>query len=195
VTSHGTAGGELSPVVTAIHVAPASRLPMRAVESVRVEAGLGIVGDRYHGTKHRHVTVQSQTALDAATEDLGSPVEPGGTRRNVTISHGDVPTTPGERLRIGDVDLEVVRVAAPCKLLDDVIGTGARSALRGRAGSVCRALSSGSIAVGDPMCLAPQAAPPAVDSAEHGYSRVVPGLDDVEVSDGDVVIPALIPRR
>jgi hypothetical protein len=86
VTSHKIAGGELSPVVTAIHVASASRLPMRAVESVRVEAGLGIVGDRYYGTKHRHVTVQSQTALDAATEDLGSPVEPGGTRRNITIT-------------------------------------------------------------------------------------------------------------
>ena len=84
-------------MVTAIHIAPASRLPMRAVESVQVEAGLGIVGDRYHGTKHRHVTVQSQTALDAATEDLGSPVEPGGTRRNITISHGDVPTTPRRR--------------------------------------------------------------------------------------------------
>ncbi len=194
MTSHEITGGEQPPVVTAIHIAPASRLPMRAVESVRVEAGLGIVGDRYHGSKHRHVTVQSQAALDAATEDLGSPVEPGGTRRNITISHVDVPTTPGERLRIGDVDLEVVRVAAPCKLLDDVIGTGARTALRRRAGSVCRALSSGRIAVGDPVRLALRAWAPAVDSAEHVYSRAVHGFDDVEVSDGDVVAPALIPR-
>jgi MOSC domain-containing protein YiiM len=194
VRGHETAGGEQSPVVTAIHVAPASRLPMRAVESVRVEAGLGMIGDRYHGTKHRHVTVQSQTALDAATEDLGGPVEPGGTRRNITISHGDVPTTPGERLRIGDVDLEVVRAAAPCKLLDDVIGTGARTALHRRAGSVFRALSSGSIAVGDPVRLAPWSGAPAVNSAEHAYSRIVHGFDDLEVSDGDVVAPALIPR-
>jgi hypothetical protein len=80
VTGHETPGGEQSPAVTAIHIAPARRIPMRAVECAQVEAGLGIVGDRYHGTKHRHVTVQSQTALDAATEDLGSPVEPGGTR-------------------------------------------------------------------------------------------------------------------
>jgi len=161
VTSHETTGDAQSPVVTAIHIAPASRFPMRAVESVRVEAGLGIVGDRYHGSKHRHITVQSQVALDAAAGELGSPVEPGGTRRNITISHVDVPTTPGERLRIGDVDLEVVRVAAPCKLLDDVIGTGARTALRRRAGSVCRALSSGTIAVGDPVRLAIRARAPA----------------------------------
>jgi MOSC domain-containing protein YiiM len=182
VTSPETAGDEQSPVVTAIHTAPASRLPMRAVESVQVEAGLGIVGDRYHGTKHRHVTVQSRTALDAAGEDLGAPVEPGGTRRNITISRGDVPATPGERLRIGDVDLEVVRVAAPCKLLDDVIGTGAHTALRRRTGSVCRALSSGSIALGDPARLALAAAAPAVDSVERPDSGVVPGFDDLEVS-------------
>jgi hypothetical protein len=53
---------------------------------------------------------------------------------------------------------------------------------------------SGSIAVGAPVRLAVRAWAPAVDSAEHGYSRVVHGLDDVEVSDGDVVAPALLPR-
>ena len=35
---------------------------MRPVESVRVEAGLGIVGDRYHGSKHRHITVRPRSA-------------------------------------------------------------------------------------------------------------------------------------
>ena len=43
------------PVVTAIHVAKATRLPMRAVAQVHAEAGAGLVGDRYHGTRHRHV--------------------------------------------------------------------------------------------------------------------------------------------
>jgi hypothetical protein len=105
-----------------------------------------------------------------------------------------VPTTPGERLRIGDVDLEVVRVAAPCKLLDDVIGTGARNALRRRAGSVCRALSSGIIAVGDPARLTLAAEAPAVDRAERPYSGVVHGFEALEVSDGDPVAPELIPR-
>ena len=86
---------------------------------------------------------------------MGAPIDPAGTRRNVTISHGNVPETPGARIRIGDVDLEVVRRAAPCKLLDDVLGPGARTALVRRAGSVFRVLTSGSIAVGDPVDLAP----------------------------------------
>ena len=49
--------------------------------------------------------------------------------------------------------LEVVRVAAPCKLLDDTIGRGAQEALRRRGGSVCRVLEGGEIAVGDPVDL------------------------------------------
>ncbi len=144
-------GEPLRPVVTAILIAPASRLPMRRVETIRAEAGKGLVGDRYHGTRHRHVTVQSQAALDEAAAELGAPVDPAGTRRNVTISGGDVPDVPGARIRIGDVQLEVVRRAAPCKLLDDTIGPGANAALRRRAGSVFRVLTSGSISVGDPV--------------------------------------------
>ena len=142
-----------APHVTAIHISPASRLPMKAVDRVYAEGGLGLVGDRYHGSRHRHVTVQSEEALGQASAQLGHPVDPGATRRNITVSHGAVPTEPGAQLTLGSVRLEVVRVAAPCKLLDDVIGRGAKGALRRRAGSVCRVLSSGAIAVGDPVGL------------------------------------------
>ncbi len=135
--------------VAAIHIAPGTRLPARAVGAVLAEAGKGLVGDRYHGTRHRHVTIQSQEMLDLAAADLGHTFDPGDTRRNLTVDAGDIPTTPGTRLRVGDVELEVVRVAAPCRLLDDEIGPGAAAALRRRAGSVCRLLTSGTIRVGD----------------------------------------------
>ena len=59
------------------------------------------------------------------------------------------PREPGARIRVGEVLLEVVRVAAPCKLLDDTIGRHAQEALRRRAGSVCRVLEGGIITVGD----------------------------------------------
>lgn len=136
-----------------LHVAKATRLPMRAVDSVEIEAGKGIVGDRYHGTKHRHVTVQSADALAEATELYGSEVPAHLTRRNITIDDGVVPRDPGSLIRIGDVLLEVVRVAAPCKLLDDTIGRGAQEALRRRGGSVFRVLEGGHVAVGDEVDL------------------------------------------
>jgi MOSC domain-containing protein YiiM len=121
---------------------------------VEAEAGKGIVGDRYHGTRHRHVTVQSATALAEASELLGREIPAALTRRNLTVSDGVVPRDPGSRIRIGDVLLEVVRVAAPCKLLDDTIGVGAQEALRRRGGSVCRVLESGVVRLGDEVTLA-----------------------------------------
>ena len=142
------------PTVAEIHVAKATRLPMRSVERVEAEAGKGIVGDRYHGTRHRHVTVQSATALAEAAELLGREIPAALTRRNLTVSDGVVPRDPGSRIRIGDALLEVVRVAAPCKLLDDTIGVGAQEALRRRGGSVCRVLESGVVRLGDEVTLA-----------------------------------------
>ena len=139
--------------VSAIHVAKGRRLPMRAVPEVEAEAGRGLVGDRYHGSKHRHVTVQAADALAEAAERLGRPVPEDLTRRNLTITGAYVPTAPGTRMRIGPVLLEAVRVAAPCKLLDDNLGHGAQEALRRRAGSVFRVLESGTIADGDPVTL------------------------------------------
>ena len=154
--------------VLSVHVAKARRLPMHALEQVDAEAGRGLVGDRYHGTRHRHVSVQAADALADAARLLGRPVPPALTRRNLTVSGPELPSAPGTRLRVGGALLEVVRVAAPCKLLDDTLGAGAQDALRRRGGSICRVLESGTIRVGDPVVVHPVtrvsrrvAAPPA----------------------------------
>jgi len=140
-----SAGG----VVHTIYVSPARKIPMKSVASVQAEAGKGLVGDRYHGTKHRHVSIQSIEDLLEAEQVFGHPIGAELTRRNITVTGFDIPTTPGDRVMIGGVDLEVVRIAAPCKLLDDDIGAGAKTALRRRAGTIFRLLSSGTIKVGD----------------------------------------------
>jgi len=124
---------------------------MRSVDEVTAEAGAGLVGDRYHGSKHRHVSVQSLDELHEAAAAFGRPIDPGLTRRNITIDHGSVPRAPGHRWTVGDVELEVVRDAAPCRMLDDELGDGARTALRRKAGVICRILTGGTIRVGDPV--------------------------------------------
>ena len=149
----------MTPTVVSIHIAPGRRLPTKSVPSVEAEAGAGLVGDRYHGSRHRHVTLQSAPDLEAAARDLGRPVDAGLTRRNITISGGDIPTRPGARVTIGDVELEVVRIAAPCRLLDDNLGPGAARALHDRAGTVFRLLTSGRISVGDEVVLDVAGAP------------------------------------
>jgi MOSC domain-containing protein YiiM len=103
--------------------------------------------------------MQAQSDLDLAASDLGVDFAPGDTRRNITVDAGPIPTRPGERLTIGEVTLEVVRIAAPCRLLDDGIGPGAAAALRRRAGTVFRVLTDGVISLGDQVEHAPPAEP------------------------------------
>lgn len=139
--------------VVSIQIAPKHRAALVDVEHIEVEAGRGIVGDRYYGTKHRHISVQSAAALAEASQDLGRTLGPASTRRTVTVSGGDVPSAPGSRMRLGTIDVEVVRIAAPCRLMDQINGDGARRALHARGGSVCRVLSTGTLCVGDPVQL------------------------------------------
>ena len=136
-------------VVVGLQVAKATRLAMQTVDIVEIETAAGIVGDRYHGSKHRQVSVQSLEELAEAEAGFGAPLDPRLTRRNITISTGRLPRTPGHRWRVGSVELEVVRDAAPCKLLDDTLGAGARTSMRRRAGVICRVVAGGMIRLGD----------------------------------------------
>ena len=135
--------------VAALHVAPERKAPIVDVDHIDVEAGKGVVGDRFFGTRHRHVSVQSLEELAEAAAARGAPVPASDTRRTITLDSGRIPTTPGERLTIGGVELEVVRKAAPCRVMETSVGPGAARAMHDRGGAIFRALTSGTISVGD----------------------------------------------
>lgn len=157
-----------SETVTAIYLAPATRVPMRSVDVATARRGGGLIGDRYEHARHRHVSVFSTGELDEASARLGSTIDPARTRRNVLVETGTLVRTPGHRLRIGEVELEVVRDAAPCRMLDEEVGVGARAAMRRRAGVICRVLEGGDIRVGDRM--SESAAEPVSPPPEAGRS-------------------------
>lgn len=141
------------PVVAALHIAPVRLAQTQSVTEIQIVAGRGIVGDRYEGARHRQVSIQSLDAIREAEDLFGAPIDPGLTRRNITISCGVIPRDPGSLIRIGVVSLEVVRVASPCRLMDELIGPGAQVALRRRGGSICRVLESGLVRLGDTVTL------------------------------------------
>ena len=140
--------------VVGLQIALASRLPMREVETIEILDGHGITGDRYENARHRQVTVQTLEEIAVAEEKVGRDLEAVLTRRNITVDTGSLDRTPGSRIRIGSdesgwVELEVVRDAAPCKLLEDTLGRDAKLALSKKAGVVYRTISGGSIKLGD----------------------------------------------
>ena len=65
----------MTPTVVGLQIAKATRLDMFAVDAIDVETGAGIVGDRYHGSRHRQVSVQSVEELAEAEAGFGRPLD------------------------------------------------------------------------------------------------------------------------
>jgi len=139
--------------VERIAFAPASREPLITVDEIDVLIGTGLKGNRPGENSARQVSIQSRTELDLASKRLGRTIEPDQTRRNITLDAGELPRVRGQRLLLGTVELEVFSDAPPCATMTEIIGTGARPALRKLGGIHCRVITAGTIHVGDDLHL------------------------------------------
>ena len=123
----------------------------------------GVEGDRqrdrrYHGGPDRAVTLFSTERI-AAMQTEGHPIAPGTTGENLTVSGIDwARATPGARLDIGTVRLEITRYTTPCVNITGSFAGGdiARVAQKVNPGwsRVCaRVLVPGRVRVGDAVML------------------------------------------
>jgi len=102
-----------------INVNPRGGVPKLPVAEARI-VEVGVVGDkqrdrRYHGGPQRAVCLYSVERIEALRAE-GHPIEAGTTGENLTIEGLDWQfITPGTRLEIGDVILEITSYTAPCK--------------------------------------------------------------------------------
>jgi MOSC domain-containing protein YiiM len=140
--------------VDAIHVTDRSGEPMEARQKARLWAGVGIEGDRYaagNGTWSDHPAGDRELTLVAAEvlDELG--LEPGSTRRNVTVRGLDVNALVGREFTVGEVRCRGVRLCEPCTTLEAAIGRPILRDLAHRAGLRASILTDGEIAVGDPV--------------------------------------------
>lgn len=86
--------------------------------------------------------------MDSETLEL-MDLQPGIIRENITTRGINVNGLPvGQRLCVGEAQLEVSVVCTPCDLLEK-IRPGLRRELRGRRGMLCRVLTGGMIRRGD----------------------------------------------
>ena len=135
-----------------IHTAPHKGAAMESRPEVRALAGRGLEGDRkLDGNEARQVTIVTTAELADAATELGHEIEPGSTRRNITVSDIRLPREPGRRIRLGEVTVEITRDCSPCEVREERVGPGARDALQVRAGVTGRLLGVGVIRVGDPV--------------------------------------------
>ncbi len=133
-------------MATVLHLFRANqrRLPMEEISEVRALEDSGLEGCAHARTG----TPRQVLLMDSETLEL-MELQPGIIRENITTRGINVNgLSAGQRLRVGDAQLEVSLACTPCDLLEK-IRPGLRRELRGRRGMLCRVIATGTIRQGD----------------------------------------------
>jgi MOSC domain-containing protein YiiM len=140
-----------------IHIATVAGASVRAVETARAVAGVGLEGDRYaSGMGHyqdtrvsRDLTLIEAEVVEALVGEHGIEFAPGETRRNVTTRGIDLNGLVGRRFWIGEVLCEGTRLCEPCQYLADLTSKPLLRALVHRGGLRADIVRGGVIRRGD----------------------------------------------
>ncbi|MGH8875325.1 MAG: MOSC domain-containing protein [Acidimicrobiia bacterium] len=140
--------------VVGIFIAPKEGADVVAVDQVRAEAGCGLEGDRHYRPDAEdadQVTLIEMEGLEAARRDHGLDLIPGEHRRNIVTRGLDLGSLVGSKLKVGDAEVEAIRLNPPCRYLQELTGKPVVKGLHGRGGVRGRIVTSGVIRVGDPI--------------------------------------------
>jgi len=139
-------------------VASEKRGPIQAVERVDVQAGKGIVGDRYppkfaaepdyHGP-HREITLIELEAIEALERDHQITLSPIEARRNVVTQGVALNHLVNQEFIVGTSRLRGIELCEPCTTLESMTQKGIIGGLVHRGGLRAQVLTDGEIAVGD----------------------------------------------
>jgi hypothetical protein len=147
--------GTVEALLTAVNAEAA----VRSHDSVELQAGRGIVGDRYfQGTgtfsaseKHgQQLTLIEAEVLDAL-RDEGLDLTPADARRNIVTRGVDLNALVGKEFRIGPVRCIGRRLCEPCSHLQRLTGRALLRPLVHRGGLRADILTSGVVRVDDPV--------------------------------------------
>lgn len=139
--------------LVSIHVIPRAGGAPEPRASARVVAGSGLEGDRHWRSTPQTGWMRELTLISAeALEHLGQvglPLEPGESRRQLVVAGVDLDRWTGKRFRVGEVLLEGTKPCRPCDHLESLTQPGVKAALDGRGGLCARIVSGGTLRVGD----------------------------------------------
>ena len=125
-------------------------------DAVEVLAGLGLGGDRriknkkVDMTAKRQVTlIQSEHLKVVASILAKENIDPVLLRRNLVISGINLNALKDRVFSIGDVLFEGTGYCHPCSRMEENLGEGGYNAMRGHGGITARALTSGTLTIGN----------------------------------------------
>jgi MOSC domain-containing protein YiiM len=137
--------------VEAITIGPSDRL--EPVDSVSAVAGCGLEGDRHFRPEGQRpggalTLIEAEVLEDV---DLTGPES----RRQVVVRGVRLNDLVGKRFTVGGIECVGIELCEPCLHLQSLTRPGIIDELVHRAGLNADVLTSGTIAVGDPVSVAP----------------------------------------
>jgi MOSC domain-containing protein YiiM len=144
--------------VREIWTAPAAAAPMVRSASVEALAGVGLAGDRYalgggtwasYPVQEKQVTLIDAAEVAAVAQEVGVPLTPGATRRNLVTDGVPLPALVGRYFAVGDVLMFGTKRCPPCTHLERLTGWKLVKALAARGGVNAAVLVGGTVAEGD----------------------------------------------
>ncbi|KIC37654.1 sulfurase [Ruegeria sp. ANG-R] len=131
-----------------IGMRPDRRATVKAVASTLISA-VGLDGDRSRAGK-RAVTLIQQEHLGAIGSYLGQePVAPETLRRNLVVSGINLAALKGREVQVGEAVLRFTVICAPCSRMEEALGKGGYSAMRGHGGWCAEVVQPGQVRLGD----------------------------------------------
>lgn len=132
-----------------IVVRPGRREPVTGLLTVEITE-TGLTGDRHARDNARSVTLFQHEHLASIASYLGRDrIEPALLRRNIGIAGINLSALRGRHVVIGGAVVEVTGPCAPCSRMEEALGHGGHSAMRGHGGWCARVIRPGSVSRGD----------------------------------------------
>ena len=139
----------MSGTISGIFIKEAVGGAMRPVTAAQALANKGLEGDANIGKRLRQVLLIEQETI----AEWG--LAPGTVRENVTVRNLVLAALPeGTRLQVGSAVFEFTGDCAPCEFMAG-LAAGLRAISAGRRGTLCRVVTGGTLAIGEPVALAP----------------------------------------
>lgn len=133
-----------------IGLRPARRAAMIAVDTAELDAA-GLAGDRARPGKRALTLVQAEhlpvIAALARTPGIGFA----DLRRNLAVAGISLVALRGRQVRIGGAVIEITGPCAPCSRMEEALGPGGHSAMRGHGGVTACVAAPGAVRIGDPV--------------------------------------------
>jgi len=141
--------------------------PLHAVSQAMLEAGRGLVGDRYYekdGTFSEklkdscdwELTLIESEEIERFNSGRGTDLGPGQFRRNIITSGIGLNELVGRRFNVGEAVLEGLILCEPCAYLAKLLGPDVVKSMAHRAGLRARIVTGSIVRPGDSIVAAVQ---------------------------------------